>query len=127
MRHSQPHTHLVAAYTSPATSPTSPTSSGGAITAASTARPLWPQGPLRPLLQRRRPPTERDVLDLLVAGLSNPQICNRLFISDATAKTHVARILQKLGLRDRIQVVIYAYETGLIRPGAHRKDRHRTT
>jgi Bacterial regulatory proteins, luxR family len=46
------------------------------------------------------------------------QICHRLFISDATAKTHVARILQKLGLRDRVQVVIYAYESGLVSPAA---------
>jgi DNA-binding NarL/FixJ family response regulator len=68
-------------------------------------------------------PREREVLDLLVAGLSNPEICDRLFISDATAKTHVARVLQKLGLRDRIQVVIYAYESGLVRPGSHRKER----
>jgi DNA-binding NarL/FixJ family response regulator len=65
---------------------------------------------------------EREVLDLLVAGLSNPEICDRLFISEATAKTHVARILQKLGLRDRIQVVIYAYESGFVRPGSQRRD-----
>jgi DNA-binding NarL/FixJ family response regulator len=60
---------------------------------------------------------EREVLDLLVRGLSNPEICAQLVISDATAKTHVARILQKLRLRDRVQVVIYAYETGLVAPG----------
>jgi DNA-binding NarL/FixJ family response regulator len=63
-------------------------------------------------------PREREVLDLLVAGRSNPEICERLFVSDATAKTHVSRVLQKLGLRDRVQVVIYAYESGLVRPGA---------
>jgi DNA-binding NarL/FixJ family response regulator len=49
--------------------------------------------------------------------LSNPQICEQLVVSEATTKTHVARILQKLGLRDRIQAVIYAYETGLVQPG----------
>ncbi len=62
-------------------------------------------------------PRERQVFDLLIAGRSNPEICDRLVITDATAKTHVARILQKLGVPDRVQVVIYAYESGLVRPG----------
>jgi DNA-binding NarL/FixJ family response regulator len=65
-------------------------------------------------------PREQEVLDLLARGLSNPEICEQLVISEATTKTHVARILQKLDLRDRVQAVIYAYENGVVAPGAPR-------
>ncbi|MEU8524966.1 MULTISPECIES: response regulator transcription factor [Streptomyces] len=62
---------------------------------------------------------EREVVQLLATGLSNEQIADRLVISPLTAKTHVTRSLAKLGVRDRVQLVILAYETGLVRPGRH--------
>jgi DNA-binding NarL/FixJ family response regulator len=81
-----------------------------------TRRPPVEVAPSPPPAVADLTPREREVLDLLVRGLSNPEICEQLVISDATAKTHVARILQKLGLRDRVQTVIYAYECGLVTP-----------
>jgi DNA-binding NarL/FixJ family response regulator len=80
-------------------------------------RPVPKEPAALPAVLSELTPREREVLDLLARGLSNPEICAQLVITEATAKTHVARILQKLGLRDRVQVVIYAYETGLIAPG----------
>jgi DNA-binding NarL/FixJ family response regulator len=62
-------------------------------------------------------PREREIVTLVAAGLSNDEIAGRLFLSPTTAKTHVSRAMVKLGVRDRAQLVVLAYETGLVRPG----------
>jgi len=98
---------------------------GDSVVAPSTTRRLIDRfAPLLPAGTERAAPAaglaeltdrEREVLVQVAAGLSNAEIATRLFVSEATVKTHVGRILAKLGLRDRVQAVVFAYETGLVR------------
>ena len=97
--------------------------SGDSVVAPSTTRrlldrfvPLMAQSPAAPpAALESLTDREREVLIQVAAGLSNAEIAERLFVSEATVKTHVGRILGKLDLRDRVQAVVLAYETGLVR------------
>jgi DNA-binding NarL/FixJ family response regulator len=101
--------------------------SGDAVVAPSTTRRLLDRfAPMLPAADPRAAAElaelterERQVLILVAQGLSNAELAQRLFVSEATVKTHVGRILAKLGLRDRVQAVVYAYENGLVRAGHH--------
>jgi DNA-binding NarL/FixJ family response regulator len=95
---------------------------GDALLAPSVTRRLIQEFARRPPasadeLVQALTPRERDVFELVARGLANAEIADRLHLGEATVKSHVTHMLLKLGLRDRIQVVIHAYETGLIRPG----------
>jgi len=80
-----------------------------------------PEGydPAPPVELERLTERERDVFTELVRGASNSEIAERLYVEASTVKTHVAHVLRKLGLRDRVEAVIYAYEHRLVRPGPH--------
>jgi len=97
---------------------------GDALIAPSITRRLIREFASRPEIRRAHPTdldvlTEREheILSLVAQGLSNDEIATTLFISPATAKTHVSRVMMKLGARDRAQLVVTAYETGLVVPG----------
>jgi DNA-binding NarL/FixJ family response regulator len=75
------------------------------------------RAPLAPMSLDTLTDREREVMSLVGAGLSNEDIATKLFVSPATAKTHVSRAMIKLGARDRAQLVVFAYEAGLVRPG----------
>jgi DNA-binding NarL/FixJ family response regulator len=79
---------------------------------AALTRQIVPVPELESLTER-----EREVMALVAAGLSNDEIAEKLVVSPATAKTHVSRAMVKLGARDRAQLVVFAYESGLVRPG----------
>ncbi|MCE7083221.1 response regulator transcription factor [Streptomyces sp. ST2-7A] len=99
--------------------------SGDAVVAPSTTRRLLDRfATLLPITQQAPPPRlaqlterEREVLVHIAQGLSNGEIAAELFVSEATVKTHVGRILAKLQLRDRVQAVVLAYESGLVQAG----------
>ena len=98
---------------------------GGALLSPQVTRRLVAEFAARRPAARRPPPElarltprEREVLDLVISGRSNTEIAELLVVSLSTVKTHLAHILDKLGLRDRVQAVVFGYEHGLVEPGA---------
>jgi DNA-binding NarL/FixJ family response regulator len=97
---------------------------GDALLAPSVTRRLLEEFARRPSADRLPPaaldvltPREREVLALVARGRSNAEIAAELYVGEATVKSHVAHLLMKLGLRDRVHAVIHAYDVGLVRPG----------
>jgi DNA-binding NarL/FixJ family response regulator len=82
------------------------------------SRPPSTISPERPPKLDELTARELEVLGFMARGFSNAEIARDLFVSETTVKTHVARILMKLDLRDRVQAVVFAYESGLVQPGA---------
>ena len=108
---------------------------GEALLAPAVTRRLISEFAEDPAARGRRPPApgalaaltprETEVLRLVADGLSNTEIAGRLVVTEETVKTHVSRILSKLGLRDRTQAVVAAYESGLVIPGHDRGEQKR--
>ena len=97
---------------------------GEALLAPSVTRRLIEEFSRRPVPDERSAASlasltarEREVLDAMARGLSNAEMAEALFVGEATVKSHVAHVLMKLGLRDRVQAVIFAYESGIVAPG----------
>jgi DNA-binding NarL/FixJ family response regulator len=95
---------------------------GDALLSPSVTRKVIDRATTQPQVGRsdaleRLTPREREVLELIARGLSNAEIAGSLVVEETTVKTHVKRVLAKLGLRDRVQAVIFAYENGVAKPG----------